>query len=344
MKRFLSILLVVVLVSALFVAAAVTAGAKKSKTQKYLQLIHPAERAGEDQFVCWVIPWDDVFEQNKQYTFFANVMFGDDINPNNGCAYVNVYSYGNLDAAMSSDFAYLFAFMDFAIANASTHPEPNKWTEYSYTFDPSINLRGASGDKCEAVWISVGFWMATGTISVLDLGVKDPDTDEIIYYRDFTDGIDYDEPNFRFTADMEEENRGIYWDLLDYKADDKKEESSEEPEPEPESSEEPEPEPESSEEPEPEPESSEEPEPEPESSEEPEPEPESSEEAKPVDTSEPAAEPSADEQPSQTEPAASEAPAASNGPGPVLWIILGAVAVAIAIAVILILVLRKKKA
>ena len=340
MKRFLSILLAVVLVSALFVAAAVTAGAKKSKNQQYLQLIHPADRAGEDQYVCWVIPWDDIFEQNKQYTFFANVMFGDDINPNNGCAYVNVYSYGSIDAAMTSDFAYLFAFMDFAIVNASTHPEPNKWAEYSYTFDPSINLRGASGDKCEAVWISVGFWMATGTISVLDLGVKDPDTNEIIYYRDFADGIDYDEPNFRFTADMEEENRGIYWDLLDYKADDKKEESSEEPEPEPESSDEPEPEPESSDEPEPEPESSEEPEPEPESSEEP--EPVASEEP-----SEAAAEPSADEQPSQAEPAsepASEAPAESNGPGPVLWIILGAVAVAIAIAVILILVLRKKKA
>ncbi len=340
MKRSISILLAVMLACTLLAAAVLPASAKK-KEFSYLSMTLDASLMGTDQYARWVIPWDEIFESGKEYTFFANVMFGDDCVHSGGSVYINMYAFDDLDSAMAgADFSHLVAWIDFAKWGTGAETPFNEWNEYTFTCNPCIRTYGSpSGEvvNVQAVWISIGFYLATGTVNVRELGVKDEDG-KVIYSQSFEYGLDFDDAHFVHSGDITPDTEGETWKILTSEV--KKEESSEpEPEPEPESSEEPEPEPESSEEPEPEPESSEEPEPEPESSEEPEPEP--SEEP-----SEAAPEPSADEQPSQAEQAsepASEAPAESNGPGPVLWIILGAVAVAIAVAVVLILVLRKKK-
>ena len=342
MKRTLSILLAVMLACTLLAAAILPASAKK-KEFSYLSMTLDSSLMGTDQFARWIIPWDEIFESGKEYTFYANVMFGDDCVHSGGSVYINMYAFDDLDSAMAgADFAHLVTWIDFARWGTGAETPFNEWNEYTYTCNPCIRTYGSPAGEVanvQAVWISIGFYLATGTVNVRELGVKDADG-KVIYSQSFEYGLDFDDAHFVHSGDITPDTEGETWKILSSEV--KKEESSEEPEPE--SSDEPVDE---SSEDEPVVESSEEPEPVDESSEEPEPVVESSEEPEPVETSEPAAEPSADEQPSQAEPVsepASEAPAESNGPGPVLWIILGAVAVAIAVAVILILVLRKKKA
>ena len=114
MKRSLSILLAVMLAFALLAAAILPASAKK-KEFSYLSMTLDGSLMGTDQYARWIIPWDEIFEDGKEYTFFADVMFGDDCVHSGGSVYINMYAFDDLDSAIGgADFSHLVTWIDFA--------------------------------------------------------------------------------------------------------------------------------------------------------------------------------------------------------------------------------------
>ncbi|MBR4467315.1 MAG: hypothetical protein IKS34_03340 [Clostridia bacterium] len=241
MKRIITVFVVCLLLTSLLLGTALTASAKKSKDEySYFTMTLSKDLIGQDKYVCWVIPWDEIFEDGKQYTFYATVKFGDDCVQNGGCVYVNMYAYDNMEAAMTTDFNHLVTFIDFAKWPTDHTGAPtavNEWIDFQYTCDPSHGTYGSfSGQTAnlEAVWISIGYYLAAGTVSVREVGVKD-DQGNIIYSQTFENGIDFEEPYFRHTDDIVPETEGEEWAIMtEKKADvepsvDESTEPSEEP-------------------------------------------------------------------------------------------------------------------
>ena len=344
MKKLPAILIAGVLLSALFVAAAIPASAKK-KGFTYLSMTLDHDSIGNDQYIRWIIPWDEIFENGKTYTFYANVMF-ENCKHNGGSVYVNYYAFDDMDACLGGDFNHLSSWFDFARWGDKAEGPFGEWKEFTYSVDPTIRTYGSPAGESvnvEAVWISVGFYQASGTVNVREVGVKD-DTGKIIYSQSFEYGLDFNDAHFLHSPDIVPETEGETWRII---STDKPAEESSEPEPEPDESSEPEPEPDESSEAEPEPDESSEAEPEPDESSEAEPEPvESSEEPQPAESSEEPQPTESAEEPSQPAESAETSPAekTAEGPGAWLWILIGAIAFAVVLAVVLILVLRKKKA
>ena len=154
-------------------------------------------------------------------TIKALVKFSEDCQPNNGCVFLNMYSYEQDEI---DDFTYLITFVDYA---KDTTVEKGKWVEID-TSDPSggpsyyPNLNphdgtydSYAGKKVDpaVVTLGIGFYLASGTIYVGYISVEQDG--EEIWGIDFSEGFDVDDSDdlndIAAIKNMNAETKDVTW-------------------------------------------------------------------------------------------------------------------------------------
>ena len=129
-----------------------------------------------------------ILENGKTYTAFATAKYDEG---SVGTVYCNVYVYNDYEAAKNGDWTHLMNFLDFA--SCAIDNGGWQWTDFEKSWVFSDNGYGGAnvtaGDAIAAVTIGIGFWQASGGISVSEIGFKDTETDEVIWSQTFSEGL-----------------------------------------------------------------------------------------------------------------------------------------------------------
>jgi len=123
------------------------------------------------------------FTAGETYTISAK-MKTSDMEANGGFAYMSWYEFVSTDTDrdVNADFegygANLGQWMDWATCSTDSD-----WTEYSHSF--------TFGANCGHLRVQLGFYLATGTVSVDDIVIKDA-AGNVVFSEDWEDGYDSD--------------------------------------------------------------------------------------------------------------------------------------------------------
>ncbi len=126
-----------------------------------------------------------ILENGKTYTAFAYAKFDEG---STGTVYCNVYVYNDYEKAKAADWTGLMNFLDFAKCGSID----GVWNEFtaSWVFsDHSYGSEVLPDETIGGLTIGIGFWQASGGISVSEIGVKD-ESGEVIWSQTFGYGLD----------------------------------------------------------------------------------------------------------------------------------------------------------
>ena len=177
MKKLLAFILALSLVLSFSV---VLVSAEENEPEGYFWLKGDGEN---DPGINFKVPGDVLVDDN--ITIEALVMFGEDCVANGGCVYLNCYSY---EKDEYNNWDYLISFIDYAKESSFTLGE---WSKATFTFNPFDGAYGThAGSKYtpEMLSMGIGFYLATGTISVAYISVSQ--NGEEVWSIDFTAGFD----------------------------------------------------------------------------------------------------------------------------------------------------------
>ncbi|GEM_PF-1832004 len=208
-KRLLSL---VISAAILFSAFAVFASASGSPAHEgYLWL---TGTGFSDPGVAFKVPGSLV--SDAPLTIRALVYFSEDCENDDGCVFLNCYSYAVED---STSFDYLIAYNDYA---TDSTVEKGKWTEVVNTgFNPYAGTYGYYENTNTApgmLTLGIGFYNATGTICVGYIILEQEGAE--IWSIDFSEGFDVNDPVDCAKVipggliNMTDENRGVSWDCV----------------------------------------------------------------------------------------------------------------------------------
>ena len=199
MKKLLALILAL---SVVLSAAAVFVSAEEiAEPDSYLWL---KATGVNDPCINFKVPGSVLTDDN--ITIKALVRFGEDCVANDGCVYLNCYSY---EQDEYNNWEYLISFIDYA---KNTDAEPGKWAEVSYSFNPFDGAYGShAGSKYTPAMLSmgVGFYLATGTISVADITVEQGG--KKVWSIDFKDGLDFSKVVDGGLFNISAANKGVSW-------------------------------------------------------------------------------------------------------------------------------------
>ncbi len=209
MKKLLALVLALALVLS---TAVVFVSADDNEPDGYLWLKGDGDN---DPGINFKVPGNLI--KDAPITIKALVKFSEDCEPNEGCVYLNMYSY---EQDAYNDWTYLISFLDYA---KDSTVEKGKWVEIDTSEQyPTLNpydgsYKDHAGKKCTPAMLTlgIGFYLATGTIYVGYIAVEQDG--EEIWSIDFSNGFDVDDSDdlalvvsgglFNMTA----ENKDVDW-------------------------------------------------------------------------------------------------------------------------------------
>ena len=172
--------------------------------ETYLWLIGTGE---DDPNINFKVPGSVLAEGD--ITIKALVKFGEDCVANGGLVYLNCYSYAQDEY---NNWDYLMNFIDYA-RNADY--TPGEWVEVEYTYDPAVGSYGNYSGKYQApemLSMGVGFYLATGTISVAYIQVEQEG--EVVWSVSFENGVDFDGTCEGGVFNMTDDTKDIRWGVV----------------------------------------------------------------------------------------------------------------------------------
>jgi len=201
LKKLLTTLLSLAIVFSCFAVFAFSASAE-GDPEAYLWLKGNSDDNVEP-YITFIIDAKELTD--PQYTVFCHARFDEG---STGTVFVNEYSFSDYDAAVAGNADNLLNFKDFALCGEATLGE---WQDFEYSWNPSQNERGAVGEGCAAITMSIGFWQANGGVAVSELGVKDVDGN-VVWSYNFSNGLDLTS-DFLLKYNFPEEE-GTYWKMV----------------------------------------------------------------------------------------------------------------------------------
>ena len=155
MKKLLSLLLVVSMILALGIAAGAVPNDETTKAPvSYLWLTNTSDNQ-KSTVLAWRID-AETFAGKANLRIFADVCFENIEAVNGGCAFANIYFYNSKDE--------IIKFEDWADSKLDT--TPGEWRTWEYSFET------ASLDDFAYASVAVGFWQATGKVSIGPINIS----------------------------------------------------------------------------------------------------------------------------------------------------------------------------
>ncbi len=205
MKKTLSFILALALV----LSCALIAVSAVDEPSAYLWLKKDAD--GTDYSVTWVFDNSSgILENGKTYTCFATAKFDEGCT---GTVYCNCYVYDDVAKAIASDWSGLMNFLDYAKCGSID----GVWNDFeaSWVFSDTTygGFTGEQGTTIGGVTMGIGFYQASGTISVSELGFKD-ENGEVVWSYTFEYGIDFTANDIIVSDSFDYDGEGDTWGLV----------------------------------------------------------------------------------------------------------------------------------
>ena len=162
--------------------------------------------------ITWIFDnKNGVLKNGRTYTVFAAVKFDEG---SVGTIYCNAYVYNDYNAAKDGDWSHLMNFCDYA--SSAIDNGGWQWTDFEKSYVFSDKIYGASnvsdGDPIGAVTFGIGFWNASGGVSVSEIGIKD-EYGNVIVSKTFEDGLDLSSNDVVSSYWLDTCNEGVFWGI-----------------------------------------------------------------------------------------------------------------------------------
>ena len=197
MKKLLSLLLVVSMILALGIAAGAVPNDETTKAPvSYLWLTNTSDNQ-KSTVLAWMID-AETFAGKANLRIFADVCFENIEAVNGGCAFANIYFYNSKNE--------IIKFEDWADSKLDT--TPGEWRTWEYSFET------ASLDDFAYASVAVGFWQATGKVSIGPINIST--NKEMFWTKSFNGPLDYYAEDIfeSSTVNISEENEGVTFETV----------------------------------------------------------------------------------------------------------------------------------